>query len=150
MSDFKILKTDGNARRGKLITSHGEINTPAFMPVGTQATVKGVFIDDIIKTISTNYNLPSNDKFYFSSAIIDLKTQNFIAKDTLIEVHNDIFGNIKNNPRLKSVSSNKDGNITTLKKGIFTSCKKNDGCPPWTIQADKITYDQNKKQINYE
>ena len=35
MSDFKILKTDGNARRGKLITSHGEINTPAFMPVGS-------------------------------------------------------------------------------------------------------------------
>ena len=50
MSDFKILKTDGNARRGKLITSHGEINTPAFMPVGTAATVKGVFTKDLIET----------------------------------------------------------------------------------------------------
>ena len=42
----------------------------------------------------SNFNLPKSDKLYFSSAIIDLKTQNFIARDTLIEVHNDIFGNI--------------------------------------------------------
>jgi queuine tRNA-ribosyltransferase len=50
MSDFKITKIDGNARRGKLVTAHGEINTPAFMPVGTAATVKGVFTDDLLKT----------------------------------------------------------------------------------------------------
>ena len=35
---------------GLIKTSRGNINTPAFMPVGTQATVKGVFVDDIIKT----------------------------------------------------------------------------------------------------
>ena len=40
--------------------------------------------------------------------------------------------------------------LTTINKGVFTSCKKNDKCPPWTIQADKITYDKNKKQINYD
>ena len=50
MSKFKILAKDGNARRGVVTTLHGEINTPAFMPVGTAATVKGVFTDDIIKT----------------------------------------------------------------------------------------------------
>ena len=32
---------------------------------------------------------------------------------------------------------------------MFTTCKKNDKCPPWSIQADKITYDENKKQILY-
>ena len=50
MSKFEILSTDGNARRGILSTLHGDINTPAFMPVGTAATVKGVFTDDILKT----------------------------------------------------------------------------------------------------
>jgi queuine tRNA-ribosyltransferase len=41
---FQILRKDPNsrARRGKLTTAHGEIETPCFMPVGTQATVKGV------------------------------------------------------------------------------------------------------------
>jgi queuine tRNA-ribosyltransferase len=50
MNKFKILAKDGFARRGVVTTLHGEINTPAFMPVGTAATVKGVFTDDIIKT----------------------------------------------------------------------------------------------------
>ncbi len=37
---YEILNKDGRARTGKIITPHGEINTPVFMPVGTQATVK--------------------------------------------------------------------------------------------------------------
>ncbi len=37
---YELLKNDGNARLGKLITNHGEYITPIFMPVGTQATVK--------------------------------------------------------------------------------------------------------------
>ena len=39
---FTLLKEDGQARRGVLKTQHGEIQTPIFMPVGTQATVKGM------------------------------------------------------------------------------------------------------------
>ena len=41
---FTLLKTaaDSKARAGKLITDHGEIETPIFMPVGTAGTVKGV------------------------------------------------------------------------------------------------------------
>src|SRR6266852_7386424 len=42
--NFGRLATDkySNARRGRLTTAHGEIDTPAFMPVGTQGSVKGV------------------------------------------------------------------------------------------------------------
>jgi queuine tRNA-ribosyltransferase len=39
---FSIAQTDGNARAGVLVTGHGEIPTPVFMPVGTQGTVKAV------------------------------------------------------------------------------------------------------------
>jgi queuine tRNA-ribosyltransferase len=39
---FHIEKTRGNARLGRLITPHGEIETPVFMPVGTVASVKGI------------------------------------------------------------------------------------------------------------
>jgi queuine tRNA-ribosyltransferase len=38
----EILKTSGNARRGRLFTAHGTVETPAFMPVGTAATVKAM------------------------------------------------------------------------------------------------------------
>jgi len=47
---FELITQKGKARLGKIITSRGVINTPAFMPVGTLGTVKGIYTDDIKKT----------------------------------------------------------------------------------------------------
>ena len=47
---FELITQEGNARLGKIFTSRGEIETPAFMPVGTQGTVKGIYPEDIVKT----------------------------------------------------------------------------------------------------
>jgi queuine tRNA-ribosyltransferase len=44
---FRIDATDGSARAGVLTTSHGEIRTPAFMPVGTKGTVKSLHPDEV-------------------------------------------------------------------------------------------------------
>ena len=45
---FNLLKVDGSARVAKISTHRGEIDTPTFMPVGTQGTVKSIFIEDLI------------------------------------------------------------------------------------------------------
>jgi len=42
MLRYECTGTDGKARRGRLLTARGEVHTPAFMPVGTAGTVKGV------------------------------------------------------------------------------------------------------------
>ena len=47
---FELITQDDKARLGKIYTPRGIIDTPAFMPVGTQGTVKGIFTDDIEKT----------------------------------------------------------------------------------------------------
>ena len=47
---FKNLKEDGQARLGLIKTHRGNIDTPTFMTVGTQGTVKGAFIDDVISS----------------------------------------------------------------------------------------------------
>ena len=47
---FNLTKTDGSARRGEFVTPHGRVQTPAFMPVGTQGTVKGLMPDDVRAT----------------------------------------------------------------------------------------------------
>ena len=99
--------------------------------------------------INTKYNQPFSDKFFFESAVVNLKNQNYIAKNIDIEFKKDIFGNSKNDPRFKGISSSSKNGITTINKGVFTTCKKNNNCPPWSIQADKIIYDKNKKQIDY-
>jgi len=47
---FELIKKCQEARLGKIKTAHGIIDTPAFMPVGTQGTVKSIFVDDILST----------------------------------------------------------------------------------------------------
>jgi queuine tRNA-ribosyltransferase len=47
---FKLKTSENKARRGELQTAHGAIQTPAFMPVGTAATVKAVKISDVKKS----------------------------------------------------------------------------------------------------
>lgn len=47
---FRLLATDGRARRGEIVTPHGIVRTPAFMPVGTLGTVKAMFMDDVKAT----------------------------------------------------------------------------------------------------
>src|SRR5262245_23417303 len=47
---FRLLATDGAARRGEIVTPHGQVATPAFMPVGTQATVKGLSPEEVRAT----------------------------------------------------------------------------------------------------
>jgi queuine tRNA-ribosyltransferase len=44
---FRVVAKDGAARAGVLETAHGEIRTPAFMPVGTKATVKSLHPDEV-------------------------------------------------------------------------------------------------------
>ena len=44
---FTVQATDGQARRGRLVTAHGVVHTPAFMPVGTQGTVKALCPQDL-------------------------------------------------------------------------------------------------------
>ncbi len=47
---FRLIAIDGTARRGEFVTPHGAVQTPAFMPVGTQATVKGLKPEDVRAT----------------------------------------------------------------------------------------------------
>ena len=52
MTDFSfdVLATDGDARRGRVRTAHGPVETPAFMPVGTAGTVKGMLPENVAAT----------------------------------------------------------------------------------------------------
>ena len=59
---FNVLESNDKARLGVIKTHRGDINTPAFMPVGTQATVKAATIDSVIESgaeiiLSNTYHL---------------------------------------------------------------------------------------------
>src|SRR5438552_15391676 len=50
MIGFEVLARDGAARRGRLVTAHGAIDTPVFMPVGTAGTVKAMTSEGVAAT----------------------------------------------------------------------------------------------------
>ena len=63
--DFKVLKKDNDskARTGILTLPHGEVRTPMFMPVGTNATVKAIYHDKL-KEIGYNLILANTYHLY--------------------------------------------------------------------------------------
>ena len=103
--------------------------------------------DNLIKISNSKIIDVQNNIYYIEKAYLNLSTSRLIGKDMLIDFNNTTTNN---EPRLsgKTVSSDKDKTI--VKKGIFTTCKRNDDCPPWEFLAKKITHDKKKKTINYE
>ena len=91
----------------------------------------------------------NNDKFFIKTGFFNLKDNKFLAKDVSALLHKDLFGNNENDPRIVAVSA-KSISKKIFKKGVFTSCKKTDKCPPWKISADKIEHNKTKQQIIYK
>tara|TARA_B100000886_G_scaffold297312_1_gene224940 strand:- start:2494 stop:4878 length:2385 start_codon:yes stop_codon:yes gene_type:complete len=107
-------------------------------------------IDKLIKGKKVKL-LDIEKNFYnFDSAIIDFSKNQLIADNVNIDFNKNIFGNSLNDPRLKGNYFFSDGKNSIIKKGVFTSCKKNDSCPPWQIKAREIKHDKEKKIINYK
>jgi queuine tRNA-ribosyltransferase len=65
---FQIEATNGAARKGRLITPHGEIETPVFMPVGTLGTVKGVS-QDILEELDVQILLGNTYHLYLRPGV---------------------------------------------------------------------------------
>ncbi len=86
---------------------------------------------------------------YFKSFFSNIKKNEFYGKDIKMNFSSKSFGNSLNEPRLYgNILEFKDNN-TIVSKGIFTTCQKRDGCPPWSIKANKIVHDRENKIINY-
>jgi queuine tRNA-ribosyltransferase len=79
---FELLHTDkeSNARCGKIQTSHGEIDTPIFMPVGTAAAVKGVFHRDLEEEIGAQIILGNTYHLYLRPGLDVLKAAGGLHK----------------------------------------------------------------------
>jgi len=102
------------------------------------------------------------DQYFFSEGFFNFKNQSHMAKETKIKIHKNVFENemLKleinpelhgyHDPRIYGSSSSSDQNKTIVNNGIFTSCKLNDNCPPWSIKAEKITHDKIKKDMIYK
>jgi len=91
-----------------------------------------------------------NNKYFFKKSMINLKKEKILVKDIVVTFAKGIFGNTNNDPRLKGSTATLNKDETIIKNGIFTTCKLNDTCPPWSLKAKEIRHDKAKKTINYK
>ncbi len=106
---------------------------------------KRLFYGDNISMLDKDQN-----NYFFEKSMIDLNRNIILAKDVEINFAKNLFGNLNNDPRLRGSSLSADKEKTIVKNAIFTSCKINDSCPPWTIKSSQITHDKIKQTINYK
>ena len=112
---------------------------------------ENIFKGNNIKIIAnTNKEYNEREYYNFKDGIFNLESKEFLASDTKIFLKKNSFDISENDPRIFANSSKKIGNITKTKKAIFTSCKLSGDCPPWSIQAEEINHDLQKKDIIYK
>ena len=83
---YKLIKRDGNAKRGEFHTVHGVIQTPVFMNVGTAAAIKGAVSTEDLQQIGTQVEL------IVQKAIIDKQYDIMQLNVTLFKYTNEILG----------------------------------------------------------
>ena len=110
--------------------------------------------NNIFKSIG---NVKIQDKFKnvyeFNQIYIDTKKKEILGSDSKFFINQESFKiNSRNKPRVFANTSKISKNESIFKKSIFTLCdyRKNDKCPPWTIQSSEMLHDNKKKTIYYE
>jgi LPS-assembly protein len=106
--------------------------------------------DGIIKSNKFIYTDNIGNQYEIDSVVLNTKNNQIIGKDIEINFDKGSFGSNNNDPRLKGNALFLNKEKTKIKKGVFTTCKKNDTCPPWTMSAEEILHDKVKKTINYK
>ncbi len=104
---------------------------------------------DLLKVNNLNFTDKNNNILKSSVAYINTKSNNLYGKDVFVNLDNKTL-NENNEPRLKGNSIIDNVDNTEITKGVFTTCKKRDGCPPWELSAEKIIHDKKKRLIKYE
>ena len=107
---------------------------------------------DVEKNIVSGKDIELTDnklnKYFIENLKYDLNNNNLFGKDFYLVLKNE-------NPnegdyRLKGRTVYHDEKKSHFEKGVFTICKKTDGCPPWQFQAEKIEHDKENKLIRYK
>ena len=106
---------------------------------------KNKFLGKEIKFIDNQQN-----KYLLNEVMINTYNKNLYGKDLNIDFNKSMFGNNNNDPRIKAKSIKIEDQSSFLKKGVFTSCSKDNDCPPWSMYAEEIEHDKVNQTIKYK
>ena len=105
--------------------------------------------NSLLKVNNLHYRDNQNNTLITSLAYINTDSNRLFGKDVIVNLDNKSF-NENNEPRIKGVSVINEVDTTKINKGVFTTCKKRDKCPPWQLSSELIEHDKKNKVINYK
>jgi LPS-assembly protein len=106
--------------------------------------------DNLIKLNKVKITDNKSNTTELDIAYINLITKKLIGNNVDINFNSKEGFSENNEPRLKGASLSINDEVSIISKGVFTTCKKNDDCPPWQFHAEKITHDKKKKMLYYD
>ena len=110
-----------------------------------------VIIDEnLLRSKFTKFVDKDKNIFEINNFNYNFNLENFLGSDVSLNNDNFILGEKNFLPRMKGRSISNDKNFSTVKKAVYTNCKKTDGCPPWLMTAEEIIHDKESKTINYK
>lgn len=104
---------------------------------------------NILKIKKANFKDTENNNFFVDLAYVNIQSEKLFGKDIIVNLNNKSF-NKDNEPRLKGRSISYENQKSIIKKGVFTTCKKRDDCPPWELSAEEILHDKKTQIISYK
>ena len=104
---------------------------------------------NILKIKKANFKDTENNNFFVDLAYVNIQSEKLFGKDIIVNLNNKSF-NKDNEPRLKGRSISYENQKSIIKKGVFTTCKKRDDCPPWELSAEEIVHDKKTQIISYK
>ena len=109
-----------------------------------------ISLNDNLLTANNAKLIDKNKNIYqLKKLLYNFKQEEILGKDVIVNENNNIASK-DYLPRAKGRSLLfKSGNIT-LKKSVYTNCKKREGCSPWLFQAEEISHNKEEKIIKYK
>ena len=162
--DTKIITSEKYIINGKNISVNGKnkIIKSKDNAIITDLDKNEIFLNNfeyqksnhIFKSIGyINFKDKNDNEYKLSQIYIDTKKKEIIGTDSKLYLNEKNFKVQENNkPRIFSNTVNLNKEKLSFEKSIFTTCdyRKDDKCPPWSIQSKKMINDRVKKTIYYD
>jgi len=107
-------------------------------------------IDKVLRANIVKIKDNEGNTYNLENILYNIKTNEILGKDLSLNFNNTLLGSTANEPRLKSNTFFFKQDITQVNNGVFTTCKKNDSCPPWVLSSEKIEHNKTKKTMSYK
>ena len=106
-------------------------------------------IENVLKANNAYITDKNLNQYELDKLFYDFKKNRILGKDVILNQDNNLSSE-RYLPRAKGKSFLIEDDNMILKKGIYTNCKKRDGCSPWSIKAEEIKHIKKDKLITYK